>query len=335
MLTEAIPGEAIDPQPKDNAALVAKVDDKGAIAGVGVRTFLRFSATKASLLAAGTAYYVFLAMFAVIALAFGILALLGADQISATLTEELSSSFPGLVGSDGIDAEQLRAIGQASSLVGLLLMLYSSTGAVAAVSASLHQIFGAANDSRNFVAAKLRLALWAVIIAPLILVSLMLATAVSGVVQQLPFLDASVPAQVVVTLSSLVISLLVDTFIVYLILGHLGGIRPVRRPRLIGAILGGVGISALKYLLAYIVGWSVSKPEYGAFAAPIAVLLLLYLQVLVLYISAATAAAVATIPEHPTAAESDHDAPATSEGANGEQESPQRDGQSDVVEQDD
>ncbi|MCH9816747.1 MAG: YihY/virulence factor BrkB family protein [Actinomycetia bacterium] len=334
MSMEAIPGLVIDPEPKDPDALVRKVADKGAAPRLGIRVFLRFGAAKASLLAAGTAYYVFLAMFAVIALAFGVLALVGADQFSASLTEELSNAFPGLVGDDGIDADQLRSIGQASSLVGLLLMLYSSTGAMAAVSSSLHQIYGAPNDPRNFVVAKLRLALWVVIIAPLILVSLMLATAVSGVVQQLPFLDDSVPAQVVVTLSSLLISLLVDTFIVYLMLGHLGGIRPERGPRFAGAILGGVGISALKYLLAFIVGWSVSKPEYGAFAAPIAVLLLLYLQVLVLYLSAATAAGVATDSAVDNAAP-ESSPPEDSESAHREQQRPERDRQTDVIEQND
>ena len=49
----------------------------------------------------------------------------------------------------------------------------------------------------------------------------------------------------------------------------------------------------LKSLLAVIISWSIAKPEYGAFAAPIAVLLILYLLTLMLYASASVTAGVA------------------------------------------
>jgi hypothetical protein len=45
----------------------------------------------------------------------------------------------------------------------------------------------------------------------------------------------------------------------------------------------------LKQLLQVIVAWSLAKPQYGAFAAPLAVLFVLSLLSTVLYLSAALA----------------------------------------------
>ncbi len=57
--------------------------------------------------------------------------------------------------------------------------------------------------------------------------------------------------------------------------------------------MGAVGIEILKYLLSFIIAWSVSKPQYGAFAAPIAMLLVLYLESLMLYTAASITAGMA------------------------------------------
>ena len=93
---------------------------------------------------------------------------------------------------------------------------------------------------------------------------------------------------------SVALSIALSASVVWLILGHLGGIRPPRRPRLIGAVVGAFGMEVLTYLLSFIVAWSVSKPQYGALAAPIAMMLVLYLEVLVIYLSACLVAGIAS-----------------------------------------
>ena len=55
--------------------------------GVGYRAFNRFSHAKASLLAAGTTYHLFLAMFAIIAFGYGVAATIGSEEVSQYLTE--------------------------------------------------------------------------------------------------------------------------------------------------------------------------------------------------------------------------------------------------------
>ena len=108
------------------------------------------------------------------------------------------------------------------------------------------------------------------------------------------------------------LALAVDFLILYLLLGHLGGIRPDRRPRLIGSLVGAVLIEFLKYFMATIVAFSVDKPEYGALAAPIGILLILYLQCMAAYGAASLAAGIAEkeVPLEdlaPDVADSDHD----------------------------
>ena len=110
----------------------------------------------------------------------------------------------------------------------------------------------------------------------------------------LPVLDGSSSHQHVASVA-------LNGVVVWLLLGHLGGIKPARRPRLIGSAFGAVGLEIVKYLLSFIIAWSVGKPQYGAFAAPIAMLLVLYLEILLVYLAACLAAGVAVATEDPHA----------------------------------
>ena len=96
----------------------------------------------------------------------------------------------------------------------------------------------------------------------------------------------------VLVVSGLVLGYGVDVLVLWLLLGHLGGIRPDRSPRLVAALTGAVGALVVKQLLGAIVAWSLAKPQYGAFAAPLAVLFVLSLMSMVLYGAAALAGAI-------------------------------------------
>lgn len=296
-----IPGTPLDPPPKQVAQTVRKVEQRSGVAAGGYRAFLRFSFANASLLAAGTTYYVFLSIFAIVVFAFGVTALLGADQLAGTLTDALSNAFPGLVGSGGLDAEELRRVGQTTSVVGLLVLVYSASGAMVAASGSMHVIYGAPKDPRNFVHSRARLLGWMLVIAPLILLSFVPSLLVSGVAE--PLLEAiglDLLSPWLLLLASTAVSLCVSFLVMWLMLGVLGGIAPPPGARLIGAAVGAVSIEILKNVMSNVVSWAVAKPQYGAFAAPIAVLLVLYLQCLVLYASASLTAGIAEQQNAPT-----------------------------------
>ncbi|MEZ5186239.1 MAG: YihY/virulence factor BrkB family protein [Candidatus Nanopelagicales bacterium] len=296
-----IPGGVLDPPPQQLADTLAKVDGRSSAAGAGYRAFLRFSDAKASLLAAGTTYYLFLSVFAMLVFAFGLAALIGGEELADTVTRRVSNAFPGLIGDQGFSTQTLAQVAQTTSVLGLIVLLYSSSGAMVALSSSMHLIYGAPKDPRNFVVARARLLAWMLLLAPLIGLSFVPSVVISnfvGPVERALGLDSRAWTWLLLILTG-VLSIGINALVVWLILGHMGGIRPARNARLTGTAVGAVGIEILKYLLSFIIGWSVSKPQYGAFAAPIAMLLVLYLESLVLYGAASLTAGTAVAAGNP------------------------------------
>lgn len=293
-----IPGPSTDPAPKSTPDTIRTLEGReGALGegiGVGYRAFNRFSHSRASLLAAGTTYYIFFAMFSIVALAYGIAAAIGADSIADYLTEALNEAFPGLLDPAGVDPEQLRSVGQATSIVGIVGLLYGGSGSVVAARRALHLIYGAPKDPRNFVVARVRALGWLLVLGPLILLSFVASTVLTTLSDgTLDSLGIDWRAPWLLSLMSIALTLAVNFLIVFLIISYLGGIKPQLRARLIGAGIGAVAIELLKWAMALILRFSLDKPQYGALAAPIGILLVLYLQSTALYGSAAVTAGIA------------------------------------------
>ncbi len=292
---QPIPGQPVDPPPKHLAKTLARVDRKGALAGSGFRAFLRYTHSNASLLAAGTTYFAFLSLFAILVFVFGLTALIGGERLAQAATDSVNRAFPGLIGSQGVSPEQLEQVGQTTSIIGLVVLLFSGSSAMVALSNSLHLIYATPKDPRNFVVARLRLLGWMLVLVPLIGLSFVPSTLISTLTEPVARalgLDGGFWSYLFFGLTA-VVSIALNALVVWLILGHLGGVKPERMPRVIGAGVGAVGIEILKYLLSFIIAWSIGKPRYGAFAAPIALLLVLYLEVLVLYFAACLTAGIA------------------------------------------
>ena len=296
---QPIPGRQLDPSPEAPPETVRKLDEMdgatGVAAGVGYRAFLRFSVARATLLAAGTTYYVFLALFSLIALGYGLAAILGADQIARYLTSALTEAFPGLIGDDGIDPALLRSIGQTAGLIGLVTMLYSGGGAMAAASGSIHLVYGAPLDPRNYVSKRIRLLGWLLVIGPLIVGSL-----VAGIATQNFAADVADwlglegnGNRFIIQVLSVVLTLALDFAVVFIILGRLGGIRPPTRALLIGSAVGAVALQVLRVVMGLVLRVSADKPQYGALTLPIGILLVLYLNTLALFGCAALTAGIA------------------------------------------
>lgn len=294
-----IPGEPIDPPPKPTPEKVRELEARpGAVGtgvGVGYRAFARFSHAKAPLLAAGTTYYMFLALFSIIAFAYGVAAVLGADAISEYLTEAIGEAFPGLLGDEGIDPADLRAVGQTAGLIGLAGLLYAGSASINAANQSIHLIFGAPKDPRNIVMGRARLLGWLAVVAPLILLSFVTSSFTADLstrVLQALGIDWQSPGFFLPALA-FVLALAVNFLVIYLLLGNLGGIRPPRRARMVGSGVGAVVVEILKTAMTLLIGFTIDKPQYGAIAAPIGILFVLFLLTMALYASAALTAGVA------------------------------------------
>ncbi len=291
-----VPGESLDPAPKKKPASVAKLENKTPWATAGWQALQRFKAAKAPLIAGGTAYYAFLAMFSLLALAYGLATIVSADSIATSLTDALEEALPGLVGDGGIDPEALKRVGRATSIVGLLLLGYSGSAVMVAASDSLHHIYGAAADGRNVIRRRVYLIGWLAVIGPLIALSYAMTTVVSGFGGSLLDdlgVDSGIARALLVVAATLV-TFALDVGIMFLLLGRLGGIKPSRRSVLVGALVGAVIVGVFKAVMARIISWSVDKPEYGSFAVPISILVVLWFQSLGLYVAAAITAGVAT-----------------------------------------
>jgi membrane protein len=265
------------------------------MAGVGYRAFSRFSVARATLLAAGTTYYVFLAMFSLVALGYGVTALVGADQIADYLTRALGEAFPGLIGDDGIDPDRLRSIGQTAGLIGLVAMLYSGGGAMTAASGSIHLIYGAPPDPRNFVVKRVLLLGWLVVIGPLIMGSLVAGIATQNFSSRVMDLFGWEGSRdlVIVQVLAVVVTLGLDFLVVFLVIGRLGGIRPPTSSLVIGSAFGAVVLQLLRVVMGLVLKVSADKPQYGTLTLPIGILLVLYLNTLTLFVAAALTAGIA------------------------------------------
>ena len=295
-----IPGRRVDPPAKEKPDVIRTLEGKGVVWRVLWAVKERVSGAQATLLAGGTSYYAFLAMFSVLAFAYGIAALVSAERVSRWMTNALEEALPGLVGEGGLDPATLERVGRSASLIGLVVLLYSGSAVMVAASDSLHRIYGAEADGRNPARRRLHLFLWLGVLGPLILVSYTLSTALGAFSEELLDdigLDGALARASVVVVATLV-TFVLDVGITFLLLTRLGGIRPPLRAALIGAALGAVAISLLKALMATIVAWSVDKPQYGSFAVPISILVVLWFQSLALYVAAATTAATATVARH-------------------------------------
>lgn len=294
-----IPGRVLDPPPRVTPEAVRRLEEAdnaaGVAAGVGFRALTRFTVARSTLLAAGTTYYVFLALFSLVALGYGVTALLGADQISDYLTRALGEAFPGLIGDDGIDPDLLRSIGQTAGLIGLVAMLYSGGGAMTAASGSIHLIYGAPRDPRNFVVRRIRLLGWLVAIGPLILASLVAGIATQNFSSKVLDLFGweGTSELVFVQLLATVLTLGLNFLVVYLALGRLGGIRPPSRSLVIGSLAGAVVLQLLRVVMGLVLKVSADKPQYGALTLPISILLVLYLNTLTLLAASALTAGIA------------------------------------------
>jgi membrane protein len=286
-------GDRIDPPPRRVPGIAERLD-RWAVGGIGYRAARRFSHANVGLLAAGTAYYLFLAMLSLLTFTYGLIATVGADELATRLTNALTDALPEIVGAEQIDPDQLRATGQAAGVVGLAVLLWSSLGAVTSAAKSMHLVYGAPPDPRTLLRARARHLVVLLGVAPLLLVSFSSAALASTVTGRL--LDAigvqSGPLTGVLASGGLVLGYGVDVLVLWLLLGHLGGIRPGRRSRVVAALVGAVAALIVKQLLSAIVAWSLAKPQYGAFAAPLGIMFVLALMSTVLYGAAALAGAI-------------------------------------------
>jgi uncharacterized BrkB/YihY/UPF0761 family membrane protein len=245
-----IPGRALDPPVKPKPAKVLALGRENLWVRVGLGAVDRFTHSRSPVMAAGTAYYGFLAMFSLLAFTYGVASLLNADGIARWLTDTLEESLPGLIGKGGIDPDTLARVGRTTSVLGLVVLLVSGTAVVGAARDSLHRIYGAPPSGHNPLVQRAQLLGWLALLGPLVLVSYSMSTAVTAFGRDL--LDAlgidGSATRWLLLAAVAVATFLLDLGISALMLARLGGVEPPRPAVLPGAVVTALVVTTFKVL---------------------------------------------------------------------------------------
>lgn len=323
---QPIPGTTIDPPAKPQADKVRAVERRSRLGAVLYLAILRFGGSHSTLLAGGSTYYLFLGILSAIFLAFGLVARFSTQRLSSLLEAglgQLREVFPDFVGSQGIDPAALQAWGQGASLISLLVLLYSGTGTINAMSGGLHIVYGAPMDPRNFFLKKLRQVGWLLLLLPLGVLAFLPTVVIGAFGEEVrDWLNVQDPAltPAIIGAAGVVLAISMNYFFFRLVLSRLGGIRPDLTSLRWGALVGAILFEIMRFAMVYIAQWALARPQYGAFALPVAILFVIYLQWLLFFFIASLTAAMASFRVMVPAAEDSADSEQTADSAQREDE---------------
>ncbi|GAA2993400.1 membrane protein [Microbacterium terrae] len=244
-----------------------------------VRTWLHYSERRGPMLADSITYRTLFSLFAGVLLGFSFAALWLADNPVAleAIIDAVDAAIPGLIGTivdvDDIDAPAGLTFAGIAALVGLVL---AAIGAIGSLRNAMRTLSDSPFDDvmvvwvyvRNLALA-LAIGGGFVVAAAATFVGTAFVDTVSDWLGLAPggfsaFLTNSVSTVAVFAL---------DTGLIVLAFITLSGVRPPAGPLWSGAIIGGIGLTALQQLSGLFVGGASSNPLLVSFAALIALLL--------------------------------------------------------------
>ncbi|PID97022.1 MAG: hypothetical protein CSA84_01270 [Actinomycetales bacterium] len=261
------------------------------------RAWERFSRAKGNLLAAGIAYFAFFSLFPALALAavvFGFV-LQGRPDLLAAIGDSLNESLPGFVktasnpgGLIELSAPETATLSWAGG-VSLATLLLSGLGWIGALRQGIRTVFGAKGPIGNPVVAKLRDLMVFALFGVAVVLSATLTSVASTATQWLADL---IGFQVgwLLTAAGLLVSLMVDTFIMVVLLRLLSGVPLPWHDVRSGALLGGIGMTVLKVLGSTLIARATANPLFGSIVVVVGLLFWLNLIGRLTMLSAAWAA---------------------------------------------
>lgn len=282
-----------------------------------VRSVQRYTTARGPQLSGGIAYS---ALFAIAgALTIGLTAfsyILGGNQeLRDSLFESIDSALPGVLKMDGsssdgiVDPNSLIVDNPFNpySLIGLLVLLWSSIGLMTGIRNSVLNMFGISRIPRNPAVAKLLDFSGFLVLGVSVLVTTVLTMATRFFAEPiLEFLNVTEGASsFLLSAGTLAIAFIVDTAVIMFLIRVMAGVRAPRRDLLLGGIVGGIGSGLLRYLGTSVVG-SVSDNELLAGFAAIGTLLLWVNFLARLLLIAACVVANPPAPGQPTPSQMEH-----------------------------
>jgi membrane protein len=216
-------------------------------------------------LAASVTYFGFLSLFPVMILAYGILGYLVEffPDVRTNVTSFLSEQFP------GIDVQQIAGVRATAGIIGLAGLLLAGLGWVSALREALRAVWCLGPPKRNFIVQRAFDALVLATLGLSVLVSLGISNVATNATQQiLEFMGLadSGLAAFLLPIVTTVLSIGVDMVVIVVAFTRLAGVAIPPPYLLRGAILGAVGVEALKLIGSFLVGRIVSNPAYATVA---------------------------------------------------------------------
>lgn len=244
-----------------------------------VRAFLHYSERRGPALADSVTYRTLFSVFAGVLLGFSVAAiwLRGNPAAWNALLDAVSSAIPGLF--DVIDPSAVSALPgfTIAGIVSLVGLVGAAIGAITSLRAALRTLAGLVHDDALFVWVLLRNLLLAIGMGAALgaaAAATVLATVGIGTIAGWLGVPADDPVAVVgARIAGIAIVFVLDAVVVGVLFLVLSGVRARRKHLIVGAVLGGLGLSVLQQLSSLFVGGAASNPLLASVASLIALLL--------------------------------------------------------------
>ncbi|WP_067968667.1 YihY/virulence factor BrkB family protein [Nocardiopsis trehalosi] len=241
-----------------------------------VRAYERYADRRGDQLAAAVTYYAFLSFFPLVAIAFAAIGYLAAFEAAARayLERAIAELLPGIAA--GLPVEQIADARIGAGIIGVVGLVYSGLGAVAAMREALHQIWlKNVADGPNIVVAKLLDTLVMVVLGAAVLASVALTSVAQAATRWLlgwvGWAD-SLAAVAATRVLGAAIALAVSMLVFLVLFSRLSGTRRPWRLLWRGALLAAVGFEVLKALGALLISGTLGNPVYASFAVLVGLL---------------------------------------------------------------
>lgn len=249
-----------------------------------VRVFTNYGNQRGPILAAGLSYQAMFAVFAAIWVAFSVagVVITSSPELYASLLSLLTTSVPGLIdtGNGGAISEETLldtgalTWGGAIALVGLI---WTALGWLASGRDAVQTIFRLPNPATNFVLLKAKDLVTAIAFSVILLISAALSVlstaALDFVFSRFGVDSASVFPTVIARIIGLALVLVIDTITLAAFFRVVSAVTIPLRQLIVGSLIGGVALGALKALGSILIGNGSSNPLFASFAVIIGLLI--------------------------------------------------------------
>jgi membrane protein len=263
------------------SSITAKARQSPIVRRVAV-AYRRYAQRSGNFVAAAVAFYGFLALFPLTALAAAIVAATLSPSGVQSLQRKISEQIPGIA--DKVDIKALVNHAGAVGVVGVIVLLYLGLNLVGALRPAIREIwFGFQPPPaglESLVMTKLRdlLSLLGLGVALVVSVgSSALGTFVIGHVSGPLGLSGQPVGRLLLQAAGVVVGIAAGIVMFAYLLAGMPRLEMPRRVVLQGALIGAIGFEVLKALVASYLSAVAGKSMYGAFGVPAALLLWIYL----------------------------------------------------------